>query len=82
MRCELAGAGGGDLVEEGAGGGAGIADEVREADAAIAVAKQGEVAEVFNAQSEFGDAVDMADLILWEAARPAADGGEFGGGVG
>jgi hypothetical protein len=66
--------------EELADGGAGVADEVGEADAAIAVAEEGEVAEGLDAGVEGGHALEVADFVLGEATGPAADGGE--GGVG
>ena len=70
------------MVDDSGGSGASVADEVWEADTVITVAEQREMADGFNALGELGHAVQMADFILWEASRPAADGGEFGGGVG
>ena len=52
---------------------AGFADEVRDADAAIAVAQQGEVADVRDLFVELGRTVQVSDLVLRQAAWPAAD---------
>jgi hypothetical protein len=50
-----------------------IADEVRDADAAIAVAQQGEVADVRDLFVELGRTVEVSDLVLRQTAWPAAD---------
>ena len=59
-------------------GGTGVADEVGGADAAIAVAEQVQARGLVNQAVEFGDAFEVADLVLRQAARPAADGLERG----
>ena len=46
--------------------------------AAIAVAEQREAAESGDALIEFGNALEVSDLILGEAAWPAADGCQRG----
>src|SRR6185312_9238997 len=56
-----------------AGCGAGVAHQVRYADAAIAVAKQMQSDECLHAGVELGHPLQMADAVLREAPWPATD---------
>ena len=63
------------------GGGLGVADEVGEADAEVAVAEQGEAGELVGEEGEeLGHAVEVADGVLGEGMGPAADNVEGRGG--
>ena len=61
-----------------AGGGAGVADEVGEADAVERIAEQGEAGERAEPRLEFGRMGWMSYCILGKAVGPAADHGESG----
>ena len=60
-------------------GRAGVPNEVGNADTIVAVSKQMQARNLREQGLESGDAVKVADLVLGEGTRPAADDGVLGG---